>query len=121
MTRNPERGGGRIKAIIWLLILGLLIYLGVKIVPAYINNYQLEDTIKGEARFAQVNRRTPEQLRDAVYRKVQELGIPARREDVRVEPVTDGYRISVQYTVLVPIFGYQLSLNFHPAADNRSL
>jgi hypothetical protein len=121
MIRNPQRGGSNLKAIIWLAVIGFLVYCAIKIIPAYVSNYELEDVMKSEARFAGVNRRTPEQVREVVYKKIQELGIPAKREDIRVEPITDGYRISVRYTVQVQLPGYTLSLNFNPTADNRSL
>jgi hypothetical protein len=121
MTSTRQRGAGKLGTIIWLVILGSLIYVGFKVVPAYIDNYQLEDLMKQEARFANINRRTPEQLRDIVFKKVRELDIPARREDVRVEAVQSGYRISVKYTVVIDLPGYQLTLNFSPTADPRSL
>ena len=121
MIRERERGAGRLKAIIWLLIFLALVYLGIKIVPAYFNNYQLEDTIRVEARFATVQRKAEEDIRNDIYRKIQDLDIPARREDIRVQSTDRGVRISVDYTVEVDLLGYKLRLQFNPSADNRAL
>ena len=91
------------------------------IIPAYINNFQLEDTMKAEARFGYVNRKSPEEVRDTVYKKIQELEIPAGRDDIRVEMLGNGMRITVTYTVVVELPGYRLELNFKPTADNMSI
>ena len=121
MSRKRERGAGKLKALVWLVILGSLVYVAVKVVPAYVDNYELEEAIKTEARFAAVNRKPTEEVREAIYRKVQELEIPARREDVHVESTGRGVRIDVRYTVVVDLPGYPLRLNFNPSADDRAL
>lgn len=122
MNRHLQRGAGRLKLVLSLLILGLFAYGCIKIVPAYVNDYQLEDAMKTEARFAAVNHKSPEDVREAVFRKIRELEIPASREDIRVEPLGGGgVRISVTYRVIVDLPGYQLKLDFQPKADNMSI
>ena len=116
-----QRGAGKLGTIIGLAILATLVYLGFKIVPAYIDNFQLEDAMKTEARFGFVNRKSPEEVRDSIYKKIQELQIPAGRDDIRVELVGNGMRITVTYTVVIDLFGRQLELNFKPTADNMSI
>ena len=64
MNEKRQRGAGKIATLIWLVIFVAVLYAGFKIVPVYIDNFALEDLMKQEARFANVNRRTPEQLRD---------------------------------------------------------
>src|SRR2546427_9234858 len=54
--RRRQRGGGRLKAILWTVALLLLIYAGIELVPPYINQYQLQDKITEEAGFDTVNR-----------------------------------------------------------------
>ena len=121
MSCVGERGAGRWKAVFWLLVLVALVYCTVKILPHYINNYQLEDAMKTEARFGSVQRTSDEEIRNVVYRKIQELEIPAHREDIRVQSAPGGVRIELSYTVEVDLAGYRLKLQFHPSADNRSL
>jgi hypothetical protein len=121
MSRIAQRGEGRAKTVITLAIVVALFYLAFKIVPVYINNYELEDSMKNEARFGFVNRKTPEQVREAVLKKARELDIPIGPEHVRVEPQTNGFRITVTYTVVVELPGYELKLNFKPVADSMSI
>ena len=78
--------------------------------------------MKEEARYAGVNRRDPELIRDDMYKKMKELDIPAKREDVHVEMIGPSmFQISLEYTVVVDLRVYQLSLNFHPQADSNSI
>lgn len=121
MSRNRERGGSKLKAILWLLVLVAGVFTAFKVIPAYINNYSLQDKMQTEARFATVNRRTEEDIRDVIFKEIQELGIPAHREDIKVEASSRGVKISVDYTVNVDLKVYQLKLHFNPAAENRSL
>jgi hypothetical protein len=119
MSRLCERGASRLKGILWLVILAALAYGLYKSVPHFFANYQLEDSMRTAARFANVQRKTEDELRDDIYRKVQELDIPARREDIKVELTSRNCRISVKYAVEVQLPGYKLVLNFNPVADNR--
>lgn len=122
MFRQPERGSSRFRALLTLAFVGICIFLGIKIIPVLVNNYQLVDSMKEEARYAGVNRRDPELIRDDMYKKMKELDIPAKREDVHVEMIGPSmFQISLDYTVVVDLRVYQLSLNFHPQADSNSI
>jgi hypothetical protein len=121
MSRSGEYGRGLLKAILWLLLLAVFVYACVKIIPYYVNNYELEDFMKSEARFAAVNRRTPEEVRQNVWTKIQELEIPATRDSIKVSAVGNNVTITVSYTVVVNLLGYQLTLKFQPTANNRSV
>ncbi len=120
--RRRERGGARLKAIIWTLILCAAAYAGYKVVPVYIDNYTLQDKLTAEARFAVVNHRSDDDLREIIYKEIQSREIPARKEDIKIlENTSRRVRISVDYTVPVDLKVYQLTLHFNPSADNRAL
>ena len=121
MTRKRGRGGARLKEVYWLFGVLAVIYVGVKLVPVYFANYQLQDKMLTEARFATVNRRTDEELRNIIYREIQDRDIPARREDIHIEQSSRGVRISVDYTVPVDLKVYEFNLHFSPTSENRSL
>src|SRR5229473_4469057 len=82
--RRSERGEGKVKAVIYVAILLFVIYSAVKLVPIYLSEYQLSDKMQEQARFAVVNRYTEEQIRENIYKVVQELEIPAKREDIKI-------------------------------------
>src|ERR1700689_2417888 len=72
-----NRSGAKVfkNILFFVMIVGLLI--GVfKIAPPYYKNYVLQDTIVSDARFAtSYPWKTPEGLRDDVYKEVVRLGI----------------------------------------------
>jgi len=102
-------------------MLALVVYLAVKVTPAYVNNYQLHDKMQTVARFGVVNRTPEDEMRDTILREIRDLGIPAKREDIHIEASPRDVRISVSYTVVVDLPGYQLKLHFNPTADNRAM
>ena len=93
----------------------------VKIVPPYFANFQLQDSIQTEARFALVNHKGEDEVRDDVWRKIQELGIAARKDEVKVSVVGPSVTISVDYSVPIDLKAFQFSLQFHPHADNHTI
>ena len=116
-SKKAQRGEGRLKAIIYTVILAAGIYAAFKLVPLYVANYELKDKISEQARFAVVNRYPEEQVRDILYKTIQDLDIPAKREDIKVQQTNHGLRISVAYTVPVDLKVYKTDLNFATSSE----
>jgi cell division protein FtsL len=115
--QRSQRGAGKLKAIIYTAILVVGVFMAFKIVPLYVANYQLKDKMAEQARFAVVNRYSDDQVRDVIYKTVQDLDIPAKREDIKVEHTSHGLRISLDYTAPVDFMVYQTDWNFATSGD----
>jgi hypothetical protein len=120
-SRRPQRGAGKLKAIAFTAIVILAIYTAYKFVPAYVSEYQLQDKMQELARFGIVNRYTDEQVRENVFKVVQDLDIPAKREDIKVSATQAIVKISLEYTVPVDFLFYSTELHFSPSSENKSL
>ena len=120
-SKRSQRGEGKLKAIIYTVILAAAVYVAVKIVPVYVAEYQLKDKISEQARFAVVNRYSEEQVRDIIFKVIQDLDIPASREDIKVQSTNNGMRISVNYSVPVDLTVYKAELNFSPSSEGIDL
>jgi hypothetical protein len=127
LFRGPifDRSGATvIKNILFVVIIvGLLI--GVfKIAPPYYREYVLQDTMVSDAKFAtSYPWKTPEGLRDDVYKEVVRLGIDeVKKEDIHVEcpPTHDYAKVTIAYTVTVDLYVYQFQIQFNPIAENRT-
>jgi hypothetical protein len=118
---RSERGAGQLKTILVVAIIALIIYSAIRIVPAYVNNYQLADKMEEQARFAVVNRYTEEQVRDNIFKVCQELEIPAKKEDIKVVSNNAVVKISMQYTVPVDVLSFHMDLHFAPTSENKAL
>jgi hypothetical protein len=114
MRHERELGIANLKTILWLVILGAAGYLGVSVVPLYYNNYELQDKMREEARFAQTNRRSADDLRKIIFKEAQNLDVPIRSQDIRVEMGPQGAFINTEYTVTVDLQVYRFTLQFRP-------
>ena len=119
--RRSERGEGKLKAFFFLVVVVLIIYSAWKIVPAYVSDYQLSDKMQEQARYAVVNRYSDEQIRDNLFKVMQDLEIPAKREALKVTASNAVVKISLEYTVPVDLLVYHMELHFAPSSENKAL
>jgi hypothetical protein len=118
-SQRLQRGEGRLKGFLYLAFLIIAVFVGFKVVPVYVADYQLKDKMTEQAKFAIVNRYTEDQIRDNIYHTVQDLDIPAKREDIKVTNTNHGIEIGVQYTVPVDFIVYKTDLNFDTSSEGR--
>ncbi len=112
-----ERGEGRSGTMFALLVLGLAIYLGVKILPVMVRSYEFRDYLEEQARFASA-RNTDDEVRDRVFNKADELELPVKRENVKVNRTRHKIDINVKYTVQIetPVYTYDWIFNAKESA-----
>jgi hypothetical protein len=119
--RRLERGEGKLKGILIVVIVVLAIYTAWKMVPPFVNDYQLSDRMQEQSRYAMVNHYTEEQIRDNIYKVIVDLDIPAKREDVKIVSNNNVVKISLDYTVPVDVLVYHTDLHFTPNSETKSL
>jgi hypothetical protein len=120
-----ERGSARTKTLIALIFFAAIVFSAVKIIPAFVNNYDLQDSMQQEARFVfnpnTGHPKTADEIRNDIQKKASDLGLPVTDKDIQVLNENGHVRISADYTVSVDLVVYQLPLHFHPLADNTSI
>ncbi|MGC2331616.1 MAG: DUF4845 domain-containing protein [Candidatus Acidiferrales bacterium] len=121
--RTGQRGGSKLNTLLTLAILAALVFTAVKIVPVYVNNFQFQDSIESESRFALAGypKKSADDIRDDVFKKMQDLSIPGKEEDIRVVVNNNDVDIDLSYTVPINLAVYQFNLQFHPHADNHNI
>ena len=115
---GSERGEGHFKLLVVLVIFGLIGYAGFKIVPPYVNNYQLQDTCESESRLFAAHQKSDQKVKDSVWAEIQSLSIPIPQDAIRVEVIGKTARVSVEYAVTVNVFGIEYTMNFHPSGES---
>lgn len=116
---SNEKGGTRLKVFLWFLLLGFGIYVGVKLIPMYMDYARMKDTMTVRAGVAQVLK-DEEILKDLVQ-KAKELDLPLTEEDFVLERFEDRrkMRISTSWDVEVNFLGgfYVRTFHFEPVVE----
>jgi hypothetical protein len=120
-STRRQRGASRLKLTMFVAVAIALLYTGVKVIPILVNDFQFQDAIESTARFASVNRQTPEDIRAAVLKAAQDEDIPIAAQDIHVKGDSGHVEIAADYSVTVNLILYQWTLNFHPYAKNNPL
>jgi hypothetical protein len=116
-----QRGEGKVKTILFLLFFASMIFIGFRTVPAYVAEYQLADKMQESARFAVVTHQNEDQIRESIYKVVQDLEIPAKKEDIKITNTNSLVTIAIDYNVPVDLLFYQTEMHFSPSSANKSL
>lgn len=119
--RLSDSGASRIKTVISILFLIFVIYAGIKIIPIYVNNYELDDYIREQTPYWLTQRARPEFIQKSILDKAQDLGLPITADQVKVEAPGSIVTVNIDYTVPVDLIVYTLQLHFTPSAQNKQI
>jgi hypothetical protein len=119
--RRSDSGAGRFKTFLILLFLVAVIYGSFKIIPVYVNSYELEDFIRQQNPFWLTQRAPADSVRNIILAKAKDLDLPVSADQVKVEAGGGRVTVNLDYTVPVDLKVYTLVLHFTPSADNRQL
>jgi hypothetical protein len=115
---------GTIRLILVFGLLGAGVYVGVQVIPPYFANYEFQDSLDTEARMGTYSVKGDEVIRDAVFKRAQELEIPVTKDQIKVQrtgPSGNGaVFIETEYSIHIDLPGYPMDLNFHPQSKNKS-
>ena len=104
------------RVIAGVAVLGVLVAIGVVLIPPYVANWKLERYVNALSEDPASATQSPAAIQAKVAEKAASLGLPLRADDVRVTISGDALRIDALYVVHVDIAGYTVDLHFRPAA-----
>src|SRR5437879_2973936 len=108
---------GRIKTYLGFAVFIAGVYMGWMVIPVYMSNYQLQDSMKTIAKFSSVGNRTDEWIRDEVMKEAKKYEVPITPEMVNIVHGDSRIDISAKYTVVLDLVGgKQLTLDFAPSS-----
>jgi len=114
-----------LKLVFGIAIFAAVAVLGIKVVPPFFSNYELEDSIKTEALQATYSTRTEDDIRDAVIKHARNYDIALTPKQVHISRVggfgTGSLNIQADYSVPVDLPGYSTTLEFHPSSSNKGV
>lgn len=110
------------KTLISLVLLGVVVFCATKIVPVYVENYELQDYIDHVAmrRTVYSPRKKTEAIQNEILAKAESLGLPVERRDINIS-ISRVIFIRVDYSVYVDLRFYMLTLHFTPSARDTNI
>jgi hypothetical protein len=119
--QRSDSGKATVKTILALALMIAVAYSGIKIIPIYVNSYELEDYIRQQNPFWVTQHASADAVRNNILAKAQDLGLPVSAEQVQVDAGGGRVAVNLDYTVPVDLKVYTLMLRFTPSAENRQL
>lgn len=121
-SRDRQRGGGTLRAIIWTGILLAIVFVCYRIVPAYYANYQFEDWLKSQIPFLMVNHTSDDALTAGIIKELGNDGVTVTKENIKIiQNNPNGINVQINYDVKCDFIIYQQSLHFSPSMNSQSL
>ena len=114
-----------LKLAFGVAVFAALVFVGIKIIPPFFSNYELEDTIKTEALQATYSTRTEDDIRAAIIKQARNYDImltPKQVQVTRAGGFGNGVlNIEADYSVQIDLPGYSTTLEFHPSSKNKGV
>jgi hypothetical protein len=121
-VRNGQRGGARIRALIWTAILLSFLFVCYKVVPPYYANYQFEDWLKTQVPFLMVNHTTDDALAGIIIAELKNDGVTITKDNIKIiQNTSRGVNVEINYDVHCDLKVYQLTLHFSPQMNSQAL
>jgi hypothetical protein len=77
---STERGMVSFKVLFWLLVLFIVVHIGIKLVPMYIDSERMKDEMSVKAELAQTL--SDNEIMTDLVKKAKELDLPIGQEDI---------------------------------------
>lgn len=119
--RHTDSGDANIKAYLTIAFLICVIYVGFKVIPVYVNSFEIEDYIRQQTPYWLTQRANADVIRGRVLEKARELELPMDADQVQVEASSASVTVNLDYTVPVDLKVYTVKLHFTSSAQNKSL
>ena len=118
---GKEEGFLSFSALFWVLVLAAGVFLALRLLPPYINNYELQDSINNIALNASYSQLSEEEIMKNVVAKAKGEGIDLAPKQISILKGGGTVEIAVRYSVPVDLLVRQVVLHFEPSASNRNI
>ena len=102
-----------------LAVLAVLIVLGVRLIPIYLHNQELQRFVDAVAHRPSAATSSDDVLRAWVLEKATDLDLPVVADNIHIARKAGGVHLDVQYVVRVNLPLYTVDLHFYPGAGSR--
>jgi hypothetical protein len=119
--RPSDSGKITFKAILSIAFIVAVIYCGIKVIPVYVNNYQLQDYIQTQTPFWLTQRAPADVVLKSILAKAQDLDLPLGEDDVTIVDNPSKVSVNIDLHVPVDLMVFTLPLHFTDTSENKSI
>lgn len=101
------------------LVLAVFVFLGVRLVPIYVHNLELQQFVQDVTHRAAAATSSDDILRTWVLDKANDLDLPVKADNVQIQRSGETVHMEVRYEVRVDLPLYTVNLHFYPGAGSR--
>jgi len=105
-SRNRQSGLTFISILMLLVIFGFYVYLGLKLLPIYLEYYKVKSVVSAVQKESQTAQQTPEQIRQTLMNRfyINEVRRLTGKE-IKIKSVPAGTLVEVEWEVREPALG----------------
>ena len=96
-------GMAKLRAMILVLLVVVLAIMAYRLIPVYVDAFNFRDAMRTQAKFAAVDGKSPDAVREDLLRKARELDLPIEREQIEISKGPEGTVIATHFTVPVDL------------------
>jgi hypothetical protein len=108
------RGGANVGCIVWLVILGLVGYVLMKVIPVKIATSEFYDTMQEQTSFGSI--KDAKFIEYEILKKAEELQLPIKKENLKITKTTNAMTVEAHYEITIDFFNgaYKYVWKFDP-------
>jgi len=116
---NNERGGARLKLIVFIIIFGVIIYVGCLYIPVAVDAYYFKDVMQNMVNQGTAQGNSTSWLRDQLVKSEPDYHVPP---EAVITPTIEDKRMSVrvQFTRPISFPGYTYNYEFDYTAQSTT-
>jgi hypothetical protein len=112
---------GKLKGLLFLVVVVAGFYIAWNMVPPYFNNYKLQDDLDDIARRNSYTQTNEDGVRQIVINKARQDDVTLKEDQIMVTRGPDGLGISVHYTVHLDMVVRPVDLDFTANSINKRI
>ncbi len=119
--KRTQRGMTLIGFVMVLAVVGVFIYMGMKLIPMYSEYYAVKQALAGMANDPGITQNAPEKIKDLFFRRMNvSYAENIKPADVKIVRKDEGYLMTVDYEVRKPLISnLDVIGKFHAEKDLR--
>jgi hypothetical protein len=117
LAKSGERGGARLKFILFMAVVAVVAYIGYQLLPVAYNSYVWKDLMQHKVDVAATQGYPASWVNDQLRKSAVEYGIPADAA-IEASPQDQRIQVRVQFTKLIEFPGYTYEYEFDHTAKS---